>query len=78
MYGNGYEWCLDYYVSGYVDCGTIEPAGPETGSNNERVLRGCQPTADARYMSSAWRYKLARGQNENWNTFRLAAPAVAR
>ena len=76
MYGNGYEWCLDYFESGYATCGTVEPQGPETGS--ERVLRGCMVSNDQRYMASAWRFKYPRGNGDANFTCRLAAPAIAK
>ena len=41
LYGNGWEWCLDY-TGGITDAPIVEPTGPETGSldQNRRVGRG--------------------------------------
>ncbi len=78
MYGNGLEWCLDWFSYGYRDCGTLEPVGPASGV--KRVARGKQVTSDSRYMNSVYRegYEPCGYVGFSPFTFRFAAPAVAR
>jgi len=52
MTGNVFEWCLDYYRSGYdPKASPVDPTGPVKGT--ERVLRGGSFWYDAGWCSSA-------------------------
>ena len=73
MSGNVWEWCWDWYGSGYPS-GTEDPAGPDTGSN--RVFRGgswlniaSDCTVSYRYGSNGPYYR------RNYYGFRLVRSA---
>ncbi len=40
MHGNLYEWCSDYYVYDLGASEATDPTGPETSSDNMRVIKG--------------------------------------
>ena len=81
FYGNGYQLCLDYYVSGYANCGTVDPTGPQQESGTDgRVLRGSLASADIRFASSAVR-GLERRRSDFAHVYistRMVAPALAK
>jgi len=81
FYGNGYQVCLDYYVAGYVNCGNVDPTGPQAESGtNGRSLRGCLGNHEIRFASSAVR-GLERKRSDFahvYISFRMVAPALAK
>ncbi len=54
MHGNVWEWCLDWYSS-YGTAAVVDPVGPNTSSNDRRVIRGGNWNADASNCRSAKR-----------------------
>lgn len=81
FYGNGYQLCLDYYVSGYANCGTVDPTGPQQESGtNGRTLRGSLASADIRFAASALRgIELRRSDFAHvYISTRMVAPALAK
>ena len=81
FYGNGYQVCLDYYVAGYANCGTVDPKGPQQESGTDgRVLRGCLGNHDIRFAASAIR-GLERRRSDFahvYISFRMVAKALAK
>jgi len=63
MHGNMSEWCQDWWSRNYYSVSpNVDPTGPISGS--ERVIRGGSYDAEARYVRSAFRYRVppdARG-----------------
>jgi formylglycine-generating enzyme required for sulfatase activity len=62
MYGNVYEWCLDYYTNSYPGGNVTDPQGPVSGTRH--VVRGGRfywypPTSGAQNCRSAARLNYA-------------------
>ena len=55
MHGNVYEWCSDYFVYDLGDAEATDPAGPETSSDNMRVIKGGSYDKSPRQCRSAAR-----------------------
>ena len=71
MYGNVYEWCEDWYDSGYYSTSTgIDPRGPTSGS--DRVVRGGSYVSAASDCRSAVRYGFDPSYAVMFYGFRLA------
>ena len=57
MYGNQWEWCLDYYVDPF-SCSATDPKGPNKsnyGVGGYRVIRGGSHLNPSDSISSLWR-----------------------
>ena len=65
MYGNVWEWCLDWYAGSYLGGTVINPLGPKVGT--ERVVRGGSWTDLATHLRSGLR---------SWDTPSLSSDEV--
>lgn len=84
VYGNGWEWCLDWFSTAYADDDSIEPQGAQTAcdANNYRVMRGGAQGSSAASCRSAsigrdkHNQNTSNGQAASWgNVYRLCCPA---
>ena len=69
MHGNVNEWCLDWYKSGYMTSGAIDPVGPTSGKN--RVVRGGSYVSAASSCKTTSRGCQSPGYNSARYGFRL-------
>lgn len=72
MNGNVYQWCQDWYDSGYYGSSPAsDPKGASSGAH--RVLRGGSWSLNAQFVRSAYRYGGTPVSRSGSNGFRLAS-----
>ena len=69
MHGDAFEWCADWYADSYENAESIDPKGPDSGS--DRVLRGGSWYVDPSYCRSANRTKYSPGNRSFSSGFRV-------
>lgn len=68
LFGNVWEWCLDWYGP-YPDGPAVDPVGPESGG--EKVFRGASWMGRFEFLRCADRGKFTPDQRRNTGGFRL-------
>lgn len=69
IYGNVFEWCLDWYADRYAAGPVRDPLGPTNGFT--RVLRGGSWDYPAQYCRSAYRNNVTPGRRSRSFGFRV-------